>query len=40
MHQYDDGVRMFLLQALRQIDYLRDAKQETISNIAYLMKSV
>ena len=26
MHQYDDGVRMFLLQALRQIDHLQEAK--------------
>ena len=29
---------MFLMQALRQIDYLKDAKMETISTIVYCMK--
>jgi len=39
MLHYDDGVRLFLNTALRRIDYLKDAKEETISNLAYAMKN-
>ena len=35
---YDDSVRMFLLQTLREIDYLKESNHETLSTIVYSMK--
>jgi CRP-like cAMP-binding protein len=35
---YKDGVRLFLMEALRKISYLKDGSERLLSSIAYSMK--
>jgi len=39
MVRYDDSLRLFLMQALRRVDYFEDAPDDMMTDIAFNMKS-